>query len=58
MRDSSLRTELHFTFRDSFALLKCPDVISTEATQSVAKWRNLLKEQISRLAYGSLEMTF
>jgi hypothetical protein len=38
--------------------LKSPTVISTEATQSVAKWRNLLKKQISRFTFGSLEMTF
>jgi hypothetical protein len=48
---------IHLSFTHLFALLKGPDVISTEATQSVAKWRNLLKEQISRLACGSLEMT-
>jgi hypothetical protein len=38
-------------------LLKRPYVISTEASLRDAKWRNLLNKQISRLAFGSLEMT-
>jgi len=38
-------------------LLKRPYVIASEASTRDAKWRNLLKKQISRLACGSLEMT-
>jgi len=40
-----------------FALLKSPYVISTEAMQSIAKWRNLLKTDSSTPPSAALGMT-
>jgi hypothetical protein len=52
------KTKLIYEQRKGVALLKRPTVISTEAPTCRDEVEKSIKKQISRLASGSLEMTF